>query len=159
MFQPYGEINFNQLFQRHAGIFLPAADRYLLVTLLINAHIQRQHQRVGAKAAEPAFNLLRVFDRRRADHHPRHTGFEQGGNILFRTHTTAHLHGNVNARDQGFQQCDLTFRRIFCAREIDQVQHFCALRRIILQTRQGIVAIVALLAVIALMETDNGAVN
>ncbi|MNY52722.1 hypothetical protein D3C86_1884180 [compost metagenome] len=64
MFQSNGEINLDQLLQRNARVFLPAADRHLLVAMLVNAHIQRQHQCVGAEAAEPALDLFRVFDRR-----------------------------------------------------------------------------------------------
>ena len=53
----------------------------------------------------------------------------------------------------------MAFRRILRPGQIDQVQDFRSLSGIGLQARQRIAAIVALLAVIALMETNDGAVD
>ncbi len=68
------------------------------------------------------------------------------------------LDGHINTRNKLFKQRDLAFRRVFRARQIHQCST-CAPWRIILQTRQRVVSVVALLAVIALMQTDNRTVN
>ena len=78
---------------------------------------------------------------------------------MFRPHAAANLHRHIYAGNQRFQQRDLALRRIFRPGQIDEMQHFGPLRGIGLQARQRIVAVVALLAIIALMETDDRAVN
>ncbi len=63
MFQADGGDGSHQLFQRDAGIFLPAANRHLLVAVFVYANVQRQHQ-LRAKTFKPAFHRVRGFHRR-----------------------------------------------------------------------------------------------
>ena len=159
MLQADRQIALHQLLQRHTGVLLPAADRHLLIAVGVDTHVEGQHQPFRAKAFEPAFHFLRGFHRGGADHHAGDAGLKQGRDIRFGPHAAADLHRDVNPGDQRFQQRDLALRRILRPGQVDQVQDFRPLSGIGLQARQRIAAIVALLAVIALMETNDGAVD
>ena len=157
--QADGLIALHQLLQGYAGVLLPAADRHLLAAFRVNPHVKRQHQMLRAKTRKPAFHHFRRLHRRRTHHHARHACIKQGGHVFFRPHAAANLHRDVHAGNQRFQQRDLALRRIFRPGQVDQVQHFGPLSGIGLQARQRVVTVVALLSVIALMETDDRAVN
>ncbi len=59
MFRPTG-MELPPLFQRDAGIFLPAANR-LLGAVFVYASVQRQHQRLRAKTFKPALSPRQDF--------------------------------------------------------------------------------------------------
>ena len=135
-----------------------APPKHLLVSLFVDTDVQRQHQRVSAKAAEPALYRLGIF----TAVEPTTTRATPASNSAA---TSSSVRTPPPTCDRTlrprpvFQQRDLAFGRIFRAGKINQMQHFCTLRSIVLQAWQRIVAIVALLAIIALVQTDNRAVD
>ena len=149
----------DDLFQRDAGRFLPAADGDLFAVRRVDAHVQRQHDRLCAELVEPRFHLFGRFYRRRADDDAAGARLQQRPDVVARANAAADLHHGVDAVKQRFQQRDLSRSRIFRAGKVHEVQHRRALAGVILQARQRIAAVVALLAVIALMQTHHFAVN
>ena len=102
MLQAAGQILFDHLLQRDARRFLPAADRHLFAVIRVDAHIQRQHNRLWAKLAKPLLHFYWLPDRRRANHHARGARLQQRGDVVAAADAAADLNRHLNARQQRF---------------------------------------------------------
>ncbi len=159
MLEPGGQEALDQRLYGHPAVLLPAGHRDVAIALGVDIDVQRQHDALGAVFLHPAGHQIRRFDGGGADHYPTGAGGQQIRHILFAAHAAPHLHRCFGGRQQLGDEGKLARLGIFGTVQIHQVQLHCPLGDIFIEAGLRAVAVSGLLAVVALIEPHDLAVN
>ncbi len=159
MLESGGEEALDQRLYGYSAVLLPAGYRDVTVALGIDIDVQRQHDALGAVFLHPAGHQIRRFDGGGADHYPAGAGGQQIRHILLAAHTAPYLHRRFGSRQQLGDEGELARPGILGTVQIHQVQLHRPLKDIFIEAGLRAVAIGSLLAVVALIEPHDLAVN
>ena len=125
----------------------------------VDAHVEREHDALGAEGLHPAKNLLRAPHGGGAHYDAGGARIKKSPHILLAPDATARLHGHGEIRKKVPEKRDLALGRILRTRQIHDVQELRPCGLVGLKALEGIVAVASLGAVVALVQPHDAAVD